>query len=145
MDIEEVTVVTDDVVDALARLMPQLSPAYRGPSRGEIEHVIDRPGSVLLVARDPHRRGAIVGSLTLVVFRVPSGVRAWIEDVVVDAGWRNHGIGEMLSRVALARAAEMGARSVDLTSRPTRVAANRLYRRLGFAPRETSLLRYRIA
>jgi ribosomal protein S18 acetylase RimI-like enzyme len=144
MDIEEVRVVTDDVVEALARLMPQLSPAYRGPSRAEIEDLIGRPGSVLLVARDPRRGGSIVGSLTLVVFRVPSGIRAWIEDVVVDAGWRNHGIGEMLSRVALVRAAEMGARTVDLTSRSTRVAANHLYRRLGFVARETHLLRYRV-
>ncbi len=145
MDIEEVSVVTGDLVEALARLLPQLSPVYRGPSRAELEELVARPGSVLLVARDPRRGGAIVGSLALVVFRVPSGMRAWIEDTVVDDGYRNQGIGEALSRVALARAAEMGARAVDLTSRSTRAAANHLYRRLGFVPRETNLLRYRVS
>jgi ribosomal protein S18 acetylase RimI-like enzyme len=80
--------------------------------------------------------------LTLVLFRIASGVRAWIEDVVVDAGSRNRGVGEALSRAALKRAAGAGAKAVDLTSRASREAANRLYRRLGFVPRETGLFRY---
>ena len=80
--------------------------------------------------------------LTLVVFRIPTGVRAWIEDVVVDAAVRGRGVGEALSQAALTRAAAAGARTVDLTSRPSREAANRLYRRLGFVPRETNLYRY---
>jgi len=94
---------------------------------------------VLLVAR---LDGRIVGSLTLALFRIPTGMRAWIEDVVVDEAARGHGVGDALNRAALEIAAERGARTVDLTSRPSREAANRLYRRLGFQPRETNVYRF---
>jgi ribosomal protein S18 acetylase RimI-like enzyme len=94
------------------------------------------------VARDPDRGGQIVGSLTLVVFRIPTGVRAWIEDVVVDAAARGRGVGQALNQAALDRARAAGATTVDLTSRPSREAANRLYRRLGFAERTTNVYRY---
>ena len=94
----------------------------------------------LLVARD--EAGRVLGSLTLVLFRIPTGLRAWIEDVVVDGEARGQGVGEALNRYAIDVAAERGARSVDLTSRPSREAANRLYRRLGFEPRETNVYRY---
>jgi ribosomal protein S18 acetylase RimI-like enzyme len=143
--IAEATRVTDDLVAALGRLMPQLSPAYGPPSRTALEEIVASPASVLFVARDAAQGGAIVGSLTLVLFRIPSGVRAWIEDVVVDAGSRNQGIGEALNRAALQRAAAAGAKAVDLTSRATREAANRLYHRLGFARRETNLYRHALS
>ena len=93
--------------------------------------------SVLFVARDAH--GTIVGSLTLALFRVPTGMRAWIEDVVVDESARGAGAGAALVTAALERAGAAGARTVDLTSRPSREAANRLYRRLGFEPRTTNV------
>ena len=86
--------------------------------------------------------GTIVGSLTLVLFRIPTGMRAWIEDVVVDAAARGQGVGEALNRFAIDLAAAHDARSVDLTSRPSRKAANRLYARLGFAKRETNVYRH---
>jgi ribosomal protein S18 acetylase RimI-like enzyme len=95
---------------------------------------------VLLVARDGE--GTVVGSLTLVVFRAPTGPRAWIEDVVVDSTTRSQGTGSALVREALARATAVGARTVDLTSRPSREAANRLYVRLGFVQRETNVYRW---
>jgi len=98
---------------------------------------------VLLMATDPS--GAIVGSLTLALFRVPTGVRAWIEDVVVDESARGAGAGEALVIAALARAEAEGAKSVDLTSRPSREGANRLYVRLGFETRETNVYRYNSA
>lgn len=142
IEITEVTQVTDDLVSALGRLLPQLSPSYGPPSRADLEEMLGSRATVLFVARDPERGGEIVGSLALVLFRIPSGVRAWIEDVVVDAGARNRGVGEALSRAALKRAAAAGAKAVDLTSRASREAANRLYRRLGFVPRETGLFRY---
>jgi ribosomal protein S18 acetylase RimI-like enzyme len=145
IEIVEITRVTDDLVSALGRLLPQLSASYGPPSRSDLEDMIASRASVLFVARDPAKGGEIVGTLTLVLFRIPSSVRAWIEDVVVDAESRNRGIGEALSRAALKRAAAAGARAVDLTSRPSRETANRLYRRLGFAPRETGLFRYVIA
>ncbi len=96
----------------------------------------------LLVARDADR--VILGSLTLVHVRIPTGVRAWIEDVVVDESARGRGVGEALTRAALAQASARGARNVDLTSRPSREAANRLYRRLGFEPRDTNVYRFEL-
>ena len=138
--VEEAISVTDELVAAFARLVPQLSRSSPAPGASELEEIVMSPATVLLVARDG--AGAIVGSLTLVLFRIPTGVRAWVEDVVVDEAARGRGVGEALNREALGRAAVAGARTVDLTSRPSRQAANRLYRRLGFEARETNVYRY---
>jgi ribosomal protein S18 acetylase RimI-like enzyme len=136
----EVTSVTPDVVEALAALIPQLSSSAPPPTLTELTDIATSPATVLLVARDA--AGTIVGSLTLVVFRAPTGPRAWIEDVVVDTSIRGQGIGAALVTNALARAAAAGARTVDLTSRPSREAANRLYVRLGFTQRATNVYRW---
>jgi ribosomal protein S18 acetylase RimI-like enzyme len=101
--------------------------------------MVASPASDVLVAR---LDGRIVGTLTLVVFRIPTGVRAWIEDVVVDDAARGHGVGELLNVRALEVARSKGAKTVDLTSRPSREAANRLYQRIGFQPRETNVYRF---
>ena len=138
--VEEATTVTHDLRAAVERLVPQLSRSAVIPGDRELAEIVDSPASILLVARDVD--GTIVGSLTLVVFRIPTGVRAWIEDVVVDEEARGRGVGEALSREALSRAAAAGARTVDLTSRPSREAANRLYRRLGFVERDTNVYRW---
>jgi ribosomal protein S18 acetylase RimI-like enzyme len=137
MDIQSITTVTDELMTAIERLFPQLSPA-RVPTRTEIENVVAAPACMLLVARDPE----IVGMLTLVVFPTPTGVHAWIEDVVVDATVRGRWIGEALTRAGLEQARQQGAHEVNLTSRPTREAANRLYQRMGFQLRSTNLYRY---
>ncbi len=137
--IEDVTSVTDELMAALERLVPQLSRTSPVPSRAEVAEIVASPATVLLLARTGD---AIVGSLTLVLFRIPTGVRAWVEDVVVDQSVRGRGIGEALGRDAVRRAAAAGARTVDLTSRPSREAANRMYRRLGFAERETNVYRW---
>jgi len=104
--------------------------------------MIESPAITLLVARNDG--GEIVGSLTLAMFRIPTGRRAWIEDVVVDSAQRGRGIGEALTREALAIAKAAGATTVDLTSRPSREAANRLYQRVGFEKRETNVYRYKL-
>ena len=135
----ETATADDEVVEAVARLLPLLSPSVAVPSRDELQAIVSAPGTSLLLARDG---GRIVGMLTLAVFRIPSGVRAWIEDVAVDADARGKGVGEALSREALRIAGSRGARTVELTSRPSREAANRLYRRIGFTPRETNVYRY---
>jgi ribosomal protein S18 acetylase RimI-like enzyme len=139
MKVEEVTEVTDELVEALARLMVQLSRSATLPTLQELQQMVDSDVIRLLVARNDQ---AIMGTLTLALFRIPTGVRAWIEDVVVDEAARGQGIGEALNRRALDLAKECGARTVDLTSRPSREAANRLYQRMGFKPRETNVYRY---
>jgi ribosomal protein S18 acetylase RimI-like enzyme len=138
MRIEIATEVTADVVDAFARLIPQLSRSNPPPTRERLAEIVDSPATDLLLAYDD---GTIVGSLTLALFRIPTGLRAWIEDVVVDEAARGQGVGEALNRAALDRAREAGATTVDLTSRPSREAANRLYQRLGFEMRETNVYR----
>jgi ribosomal protein S18 acetylase RimI-like enzyme len=132
-------VVTPEIVEAITRLLPQLSRSAPPPTAAQLEEIVTSPTSYLLVARVD---GQIVGSLTLIVFRIPTGVRAWIEDVVVDEAARGRGVGEALNREALRLAKDRGAITVDLTSRPSREAANRLYQRLGFTPRDTNVYRY---
>ncbi|MEI7592484.1 MAG: GNAT family N-acetyltransferase [Actinomycetes bacterium] len=136
--------ITVEVEQAFARLVPQLSRSNPPPTAADLDAIASSDASTLLVARDPDRGGEIVGTLTLVIFRIPTGIRAWIEDVVVDESARGRGVGEALNREAIQRAQEAGARTVDLTSRPNREAANRLYRRLGFGARETNVYRYKL-
>jgi len=124
------------------RLVPQLSSSASPVTEDEIADIARSPATVLFVARD--REGEIVGSLTLVLFRAPTGPRAWIEDVVVDEAQRGGGVGSALVEEALKRAKEAGARTVDLTSRPSREAANRLYVRLGFKERVTNVYRFQV-
>ncbi len=138
--VEECQQVTDELVAAMATLIPQLSSSSPPPGARELGEIVGSDASHLLIARDDD--GRILGSMTLVVFRIPTGVRAWIEDVVVDGEARGKGVGEALNRQALELAASLGARTVDLTSRPSREAANRLYQRLGFVLRETNVYRH---
>lgn len=142
VEVTEVTKVTDELVAAMQRLIPQLSSSSLSPTRAQLEEIISSPASVLLIAHDPERSGEIVGTLTLVLFRIPTGLRAWIEDVVVDVAARGKGVGEALNRSALQRASDAGATTVDLTSRPAREVANRLYQRLGFVRRDTNVYRH---
>jgi ribosomal protein S18 acetylase RimI-like enzyme len=138
-DVDIARTVTPELLDAVHRLIPQLSKSAAPITTEELTEIVVGPATTFFVARVD---GAIVGCLTLVVFRLPTGMRAWIEDVVVDDAARGHGVGAALNVAAIARAAELGARTLDLTSRPSREAANRLYQRLGFVQRETNVYRY---
>lgn len=133
--------VDQELVEAFAELIPQLSSSSPPPGADTLRAIIESTDTVLYVAR---LDGAIVGSLTLAFCRIPTGLKAWIEDVVVDATARGRGVGEALNRAAIAEAAHRGAKNVSLTSRASREAANRLYVRLGFVPYETNLYRYTI-
>ena len=128
-----------DVLAACHRLIPQLSTSSAPISAQDLEEIIESDTTVLFAARSGQE---IVGLLTLAIFRIPTGVRAWIEDVVVDNQARGKGVGDALNRAALAEAERRGAKTVDLTSRPSREAANRLYQRLGFKQRDTNVYRY---
>lgn len=138
MTIEIATDASDELRDALSRLLPQLS-SSPPPDYDQLVALVADPGSALFVAR---LDGVIVGSLTLVLYRIPTGVKAWIEDVVVDADARGNGIGELLNLAALDEARKHRVKGVSLTSRPSREAANRLYQRIGFSLRETNVYRY---
>jgi len=138
VQIEICEVVDDDDLQAFEILITQLSNSNPPPSRSELEALVTSEASTLFLAK---LDGRIVGSLTLAMFRIPTGVRAWIGDVVVDDSARGHGAGEALNRAALDFAKANGAITVDLTSRPSREAANRLYQRLGFTLRETNVYR----
>jgi ribosomal protein S18 acetylase RimI-like enzyme len=146
--VEEATEATPELVEALARLVPQVSSSSPPPTADQLAEIVASPACALLVARlggEGEQQGAggeIVGTLTLVLFRIPTAMRAWIEDVVVDESARGAGVGKALTLAALERAADAGARTVDLTSRPSREAANRLYTRLGFELRETNVYRW---
>jgi ribosomal protein S18 acetylase RimI-like enzyme len=137
--IERATVVDAELVAAFERLIPQLSSSSPPPSAEHLEALVSSPDTVLFLARID---GQIVGSLTLAFYRIPTGLKAWIEDVVVDAEARGHGVGGALNRAALAEAEGRRAKDVSLTSRPHREVANRLYVRLGFEPRTTNVYRF---
>ncbi len=138
--VDEVTEPFDGLVTAMGALVRQLSRSSPPPSAAEVEEIVRSPACHLLIARDGD--GTIVGTLTLAVFRIPTGLRAWIEDVVVDEAARGKGVGAALTNAAIRVANGRGARTVDLTSRPSREAANRLYQRLGFVARETNVYRF---
>lgn len=142
VEIIEAVEVTPELVEAFARLIPQLSSSNPAPTETQLAAICESEASVLLLAIDREADDRILGSLTLAWFRIPTGVRAWIEDVVVDESARGRGVGELLNRAALDRARELGAKTVELTSRPSREAANRLYQRIGFVARDTNVYRY---
>jgi len=138
--VEVATEVSPELVDAFARLIPQLSTSSPPPSSAELAQLLGSEAATVFVARGPD--GSITGTLTLVTFRIPTGLRAWIEDVVVDAEARGQGAGPALTVAAIEHARSVGATTIDLTSRPSREAANRLYQRLGFKARTTNVYRY---
>lgn len=147
MSIEIITESTPELVEAMGRLIPQLSRSAHPLNAPDVERIVAQSGVHLFVFRpdvaDDNGARPILGMLSLATFEIPTGVRAWVEDVVVDEAARGHGAGIALVQAALSHARTLGARTVDLTSRPAREAANRLYRRAGFVQRETNV--YRVA
>jgi ribosomal protein S18 acetylase RimI-like enzyme len=133
--------VDDDLVEAFDRLIPQLSSSSPPPGRAGLEAIVGNPNSVLFLAT---LDGDIVGVLTLAFYMIPTGLKAWIEDVVVDESASRRGIGEALNQAALDEARRRGSKDVSLTSRPSREAANRLYQRIGFERRETNVYRFKL-
>ncbi|MFD4556034.1 GNAT family N-acetyltransferase [Streptomyces sp. NPDC058469] len=139
VQVEVVRAATQELVDAFGLLLPQLSSTAKPLDRAAVERLVSCATNTVLVARV---EGAVVGTLTLVMSPVPSGLRGRVEDVVVDSAARGRGIAALLIDEALRIAREAGARTVDLTSRPDRAAANRLYERLGFRVRESTVYRF---
>jgi ribosomal protein S18 acetylase RimI-like enzyme len=141
VQVEVITEATDELVAAFGRLIPQMSRSAPPLDREALGAVARHEAITLLVAL---LDGEVVGTLTLVMFPIPTGLRAWIEDVVVDEKARRHGTGKVLSETAVRLAREAGARTIDLTSRPSRQAAGRLYERIGFVQRDSRVYRYAV-
>jgi ribosomal protein S18 acetylase RimI-like enzyme len=141
VQVEVLSEVTGEVVEAFGRLIPQLSRSSPPPDAAALQAIVAAPASTLLIARAD---GKIAGTLTLVMFPIPTGLRAWIEDVVVDEAAGRQGIGTKLTLAAIQLARQAGARTVDLSSRPSRVAAGKLYEKLGFQLRDTRMYRYKL-
>ena len=139
LSVERVVVADPELLAAVRRLLPQLSETAEPPEAYDLESIVTSPATTMFVARDDNK--SIVGILTLALFRLPSGVRAWIEDVVVDESARRLGAGRALVEAALALAVDSGADKVDLTSRPSRDSARRLYETMGFEERTTTVFR----
>ena len=152
MSVELIEQSSPELVAAMERLIPQLSRSAKPLTAEQTQALVDQDSVYLFVFRTDKpviaadgnevEAGTILGMLSLATFAIPTGVRAWVEDVVVDAGTRAMGAGQQLVEAAVAHAQKIGARTVDLTSRPSREAANRLYRRCGFELRETNVYRY---
>ncbi len=141
ISIEIATSATAELLTSLNQLVPQLSSSAAPLTSQDVEALIANPAVSVFVAKN---EGAIVGTLTLVVFPIPSGLRAWIEDVVVDESARGLGAGAALTEAAISESKRRGAKSIDLTSRPSREAANAMYVKLGFEQRETNVYRLSI-
>lgn len=144
MLIGKVSKVTEDLQQALQRLLPQLSPHKRTPTNEELTALVNSESSTLLVARNAEQKGEIIGILSLTIYRVPTGVRAIVEDVVVDKEMRRRGIGKALLAHAITLAREAGANGVALTSNPQRVEANLMYQSMGFELRKTNAYVYKL-
>ncbi len=129
------------LVEDLNHLLPQLSSSAAPLTVEALHEILSSNAITLFVARQDEQ---VIGTLTLAIFPIPTGLRAWIEDVVVDRDSRGLGVGDALTTAAVARANELGVRSIDLTSRPSREAANALYMKLGFELRTTNVYRYLI-
>ncbi|MCI6575105.1 MAG: GNAT family N-acetyltransferase [Actinomycetaceae bacterium] len=146
MSIEIITEATPELEKAFALLIPQLSTSSTPMTLEQLRELLAQDSLTLLAFRpdEPNADGErpILGMLSLVIFHIPTGWRAWIEDVVVDDAARGQGAGKALVDAATHIAQEKGVKSVDLTSRPSREAANRLYQRAGFAQRETNVYRF---
>lgn len=139
MEVNTVKYASDALLEQVNALLPQLSSTAAPLTLDGLRDILDSSAVTLFVAT---HEGRTVGMLTLVLFPLPTGIRAWIEDVVVDDGARGLGAGALLTTTAVEHARRWGARSVDLTSRPSREAANALYRKVGFVQRETNVYRF---
>lgn len=139
-----ISLATPDDAEALTAafvsLVPQLSRSNPPPPLAAVEAMLAHEAISQFVARDD--ADTIVGVATLAVFPIPTGLRAWVEDVIVDEASNGQGIGRLLTEAMLERALSLGCVTVDLTSRPSREAANALYRKVGFQARETNVYRY---
>lgn len=140
MTIKEIKRFSNTVYEAVLKLLPQLDPGIKLPSREHFKEMLRSESAHFFVAKSDD--GQVAGILTVATYRIPTGIRVWIEDLVVDESQRGKGIGRELTLFAIGFARSLGAESIELTSRPSRIAANQLYSKIGFILRETNVYRY---
>lgn len=138
MKIYKLTTITDSVLIAFNDLIPQLSSNCALPTKEDLEAIVNSNNTLLFIA-EAHNK--IVGTLTLVFNKIPTGDKVWIEDVVVDKSARGKGVGKELILFAIKYAKSKNSQDINLTSSPKRVTANKLYQKLGFVQRETNVYR----
>ena len=139
MEISELIQADEETLSSVNHLLPQLSSSAQVITLDRLRTLVSSDCTRLYLAKEGDH---IHGMLSLVVFPIPTGTKAWVEDVVVDDAARGKGVGKSLMRHAMEQAETLGAKAVDLTSRPSREAANKLYQSLGFETRETNVYRY---
>ena len=123
--------------EALRLLIEQLTGRDSNFGEEELRQTLLDNASRLFVMR---HEGVIIGMLTLCIYHCPTARKVWVEDVVVDNAYRGQGLGKELMAYAIDYVEKnLAPCSLMLTSRPTRVAANALYRKIGFEPRETNI------
>lgn len=138
MQIEILSDVDNKIITAFNRLMQQLSSNYKPIAKEYLIDIINSSNIIIFVAKENE---TIIGSLSLVFYNIPTGMKAWVEDVVIDQSVRGKGVGKALIEQAIFYAKQSGASKLDLTSSPERVAANKLYQKLNFEKRETNVYR----
>ena len=141
MKIYRLITVTEHVVKAMQALIVQLTSNCELPNREVLEHIVNSDSTLLFLAEDNNE---IIGTMTLVLNKIPTGDKVWIEDVVVDQAARGKGVGKALIEAAITYATENNIEKINLTSKPEKVAGNRLYQKMGFVQRETNVYRYTI-
>jgi len=144
MYIEKASEVSDELFEAVQRLVPQLGQHKIIPSRNELASLLNSEASSLWIAKYPDDHGKLAGILTIAIYRVPTGLRSIVEDVVVDQDFRRLGIADALMRAAIEYVRDLGVDGISLTSNPKREAANKLYQAMGFERRETNSYYFKI-
>jgi ribosomal protein S18 acetylase RimI-like enzyme len=139
MKIKKITELTEKVFEAVLRLLPQLASEAELPSKEYLNDIIDSENVHFFMAESDDE---IIGMLSIATYKIPTGIKAWIEDVVIDGSQRGKGLGEELMQFAIDYSGTLGAKSVGLTSRPSRIAANKLYQKIGFVQYETNVYKY---
>ena len=143
INISELTEASSSVLQSINELLPQLSSSAQVISMDRLSELVESDNTIIFLGTDDN--GQILGMLSLIVMKIPTGNKAWIEDVVVDQSARSKGMGKALMNHALERAKKLAVKSVDLTSRPSRESANMLYQSLGYQIRETNVYRHKIS
>jgi ribosomal protein S18 acetylase RimI-like enzyme len=142
MRIKEINRFNKRVFENVLKLLLQLSPGTVLPSEEYFKSILTSENSHFFIAELDNKQ--IAGMLTIGVYSTPSGIKVWIEDVVVDESQRGKGFGRELMLFAIDYSKATGAGSVSLTSRPSRIAANELYKKMGFMQYATNVFKYQL-